>query len=71
VIFRIFNPTPFFYSKLIMDILAEKIPARQGRCNPRVVKNLGRSSCQRNQFIGELELNGSSTFPFPIPHRFE
>ncbi len=29
---------PFFFSKLILDILDEKIPPRNGRTNPRVVK---------------------------------
>jgi hypothetical protein len=29
---------PFFFTKLITDILAEKIPPRIGRSNPRVVK---------------------------------
>ncbi|MCC0179762.1 hypothetical protein I4641_22735 [Waterburya agarophytonicola K14] len=27
-----------FFSRLIQDIIAEKIPPRQGRHNPRVVK---------------------------------
>ncbi|MBW4640466.1 MAG: hypothetical protein KME05_20000 [Gloeocapsa sp. UFS-A4-WI-NPMV-4B04] len=29
---------PFFFTRLIMEILDEKIPPRQGRSNPRVVK---------------------------------
>ena len=29
---------PFFLTRLIIDLLAEKIPTRKGRNNPRVVK---------------------------------
>lgn len=38
--FQDLNPfaTALFFSRLIQDILAEKIPTRQGRHNPRVVK---------------------------------
>jgi len=64
---------PFFFTKLITDILAEKIPPRIGRSNPRVVKkprskfsskqpihrHTGSTRQRLNFFISNIQRRGS------------